>query len=68
MRAMNETLGTKFLTQLEGLADGRVALATIDENDRRCNEELKLKMEAASKSIPMEISEGLDLQQNQPSL
>lgn len=56
MRAMNDTLSTNFLNKLQGLADGRVALATTDDNDRRRAKELKLEMEALSKSTPMETS------------
>lgn len=65
MRAMQQTLGTEFLSKVQGLKDGRIALARIDDNDLKRAIDIKNKYEACSNVMPMEIGEGPSFKKNQ---
>lgn len=68
MKAINQSLGTSFITKIQGLEDGRIALAVIDENDKMRAAVIKKKLEALNANVPMDTMEGLALQNPQNSL
>lgn len=59
MKAMNESFGTKLLTKIQGMDDGRIALANIDDKNIV---KTKKKVEDCIAAVPMDVTEGTDMQ------
>lgn len=59
MKAMNESFGTKLLTKIQGMDDGSIALANIDDKNIV---KTKKKVEDCIAAVPMDVTEGTDMQ------